>query len=77
MNGAHTTGSGRVDSFIARPRVAADMGFWRRLEDRLLDLQRDRPRMARYMAVAYWIANGFLVLGIVLIFVLATGVWSP
>jgi hypothetical protein len=53
------------------------MGFWRRLEDRLLDLQRDRPRMARYLAVAYWIANGFLVLGIVFIFLLATGVWSP
>jgi hypothetical protein len=51
------------------------MGFWRRLEDRLLDLQVDRPRMARYMLVAWWVSNAFLVVGIVIIFLIATGVW--
>lgn len=53
------------------------MGFWRRLEDRLLTLQADRPRMARYVQVAWWISNAFLVLGIVLIFLIATGAWPP
>ncbi|HUR70050.1 MAG TPA: hypothetical protein VM370_12465 [Candidatus Thermoplasmatota archaeon] len=53
------------------------MAFWRRIEDRLLDLQADRPRMARYMQVAWYVANGFLVLGILIIFLLALGWWRP
>lgn len=53
------------------------MAFWRRLEDRLLALQKDRPRAARYMAIAWWISNGFLLLGFVIILLLATGVWEP
>ena len=59
------------------PGVAARMGFWRRLEERLLTIQRDRPRAARYMAIAWWVANGFLLLGIVLIFLIYTGTWAP
>lgn len=53
------------------------MAFWRRLEDRLVALQKDRPRAARYMAVAWWISNAFLLLGFVLILLIATGVWTP
>jgi len=55
--------------------VGAAMGFWRTLEDRLLTLQQDRPRMARYMQVAWWVSNAFLILGIVVIFLVATEVW--
>jgi hypothetical protein len=53
------------------------MGFWSRLEDRLITLQRDRPRAARYMQAAWWIANAFVLLGIVVIFLIAFGVWTP
>lgn len=53
------------------------MAFWRRLEDGILALQKDRPRLARYMAIAWWISNGFLLLGFLIIVLLATGVWSP
>lgn len=49
------------------------MGFWSRLEDRLLALRADRARMARYFQVAYWIATAFLVIGIIAIFVLWPG----
>lgn len=51
------------------------MGFWRALEDRLLSLQQDRPRMARYMQIAWWVSNAFLVVGIVVIFLVALGKW--
>lgn len=53
------------------------MAFWRRLEDRLIEIQQDRPRMARYMAIAWWISNAFLLLGVLIILLLATGVWEP
>lgn len=53
------------------------MPFWRRLEDSLLALQKDRPRAARYLAIAWWISNAFLLLGFLLIILLATGVWRP
>lgn len=53
------------------------MAFWTRLEDRILTLQKDRPRMARYMQLAWYFANAFLVLGIVIILLLATGWWTP
>lgn len=53
------------------------MGVWRRLEDRLLALQADRPRLARYMQVAWFISNAVLVIGIVVIFLMAAGVWRP
>lgn len=52
-------------------------GFWTRLEDRLLRLQADRPRAARYIQVAWWISNAFLLLGIVAIFLIYTGRWRP
>lgn len=45
------------------------------MEDRLLALQADRPRMARYMQLAWLVSNGFLALGIVIIFLIAIGVW--
>lgn len=53
------------------------MAFWRRLEDRILVLQKDRPRLARYMAIAWWVSNGFLLVGVLVILLLATGVWEP
>jgi hypothetical protein len=59
------------------PGSPAPMAFWRRLEDRLIDLQKDRPRMARYMAVAYWISNAVLLLGVLVMLLVATGVWRP
>lgn len=59
-------------------RVGAAMpGVWRRVEDWLLALQADRPRMARYVQIAYWISNAFLLLGAVLIILMATGKWAP
>lgn len=42
-------------------------GFWTRLEEWLLDLQRDRLRLARYMQWAYWISLLFVVLGFAII----------
>ena len=57
--------------------LARPMAFWRSLEDRLVALQKDRPRMARYMAIAWWVSNGFLLVGFVIIILLATGVWEP
>lgn len=53
------------------------MTFWRRMEDRVIALQKDRPRAARYMAIAWWVSNGFLLVGILVIVLLATGVWRP
>lgn len=53
------------------------MTFWRRLEHRLLALQADRPRMVRYLQVAWWVSNAFLVVGIVAILLIATGAWTP
>lgn len=53
------------------------MSVWRRFEDYLVALQKDRPRAARYMAIAWWISNGFLLVGFIIILLLATGVWEP
>ena len=53
------------------------MGFWRRLEARLIALQRDRPRAARYVQVAWWISNLFLLFGVVVVFLMLTGKWRP
>lgn len=52
-------------------------GFWSRVEGWLLDLQADRPRMARYVRIAWWISNAFLLLGALLIVAMASGLWSP
>ena len=52
-------------------------GSWSRLEGWLVELQADRPRMARYMQIAWWISNAFLLLGALLIVLMAAGVWSP
>lgn len=51
------------------------MAFWSRLEERLLALQRDRPRMARYLQVAYWISNAFLLVGVLVIMLVVLGKW--
>lgn len=51
------------------------MAFWRRLEDRILALQKDRARMARYLQVAYWISNVFLLFGVVVIMLVVLGKW--
>ena len=69
---SHATGT-----FIAPVRTRRDMGFWSGLEGRLVALQQDRPRMARYMQIAWYVSNAFLILGVVLIFLLATGRWRP
>jgi hypothetical protein len=52
-------------------------GFWTRLEDWILELQRDRVRMARYFQVAYWISVAFVALGAVLILLVYSGAWKP
>lgn len=53
----------------------ADM--WSRLEDWILELQRDRVRLARYFVIAYWISLGVVLLGAVLILLSLTGWWAP
>ena len=62
-------------TFIARPRGRARMGFWSGLERRLLALQEDRPRLARYMQIAWYVSNAFLMVGVLVIFLVATGWW--
>lgn len=52
-------------------------GFWERLEDRIIALQKDRRRMMRLFLVAYWISLGMVVLGGVLIILNYAGVWRP
>lgn len=42
-------------------------GFWTRVEDWLLALQRDPERAARAFRVAYWISLGFVLVGFVVI----------
>lgn len=76
-NGPPTPLLARSDSFIGRASVGAAMGFWRRTEDHLLRLQHDRARMARYLQVAWWISNAFLGIGVVVIFLIVTGLWRP
>lgn len=53
------------------------MGFWERLEAWLLDLQRDRARLARYLAVAYWLSLLMVLLGGIVIVLTLTGAWRP
>lgn len=52
-------------------------GFWSRVEAWLLELRADRPRMARYIQVAYWISNAVVLLGILVAFLIHSGRWSP
>lgn len=52
-------------------------GFWRRVEDWLLDLQADRARAARYMLVAYWVSTAVVLLGVAIMILAMTGVWTP
>lgn len=49
------------------PRVTVRRGMWERLEDRLLALQRDPERAARWFQVAYWISLAFVVLGVAIV----------
>lgn len=63
---------------MAATLLASPMaGFWSRLEAWLLALQADRPRMARYIQVAYWISNVVILLGFIFAFLIYSGVWTP
>lgn len=53
------------------------MGFWSGLEGKLLALQQDRERAARYFRVAWWISSAFVLVGVLVVFLIATGVWRP
>lgn len=53
------------------------MASWRRLEDWLLALQADRPRMARLFHLAWWISNAMVLLGFVLAILIYSGAWRP
>lgn len=57
---------------LARPMA----GFWARVEAWIVALQADRPRMARYLRVAYWISNAVVVLGVIIVILVQTGRWS-
>ena len=52
-------------------------GVWSRVEDWLLALQKDRARAARYMLIAWWISNAFLLVGAIVILLVVTGAWRP
>lgn len=52
-------------------------GFWSRVEAWLLELRADRPRLARYLQVAYWISNAVVVLGVIVAFLIHSGRWNP
>lgn len=52
-------------------------GFWTRLEDWLLALQKDRVRSARYFQIAYWISIAFVLFGAVVILLVYSGAWTP
>lgn len=66
----------RSQRLSAPPGLAASMaGFWERVEARLQDLVRDRARMARYMAVAWWVSTAFVVLGVGVMFAVKLGWW--
>lgn len=52
-------------------------GFWERVESWLLDVQKDRQRVARYFFIAYWISVLFVAVGAVIILLSLAGVWSP
>jgi len=67
---------GASQTLFSRVPVAAPMtSFWTRVEDKLLALQKDRARLARWFVVAYWVSTAFVVVGVVLIllFVLRGG----
>ena len=52
-------------------------GFWERVETRLQALVRDRERMARYVRVAWYLSTAVTLVGVVVIFLVALGVWTP
>jgi hypothetical protein len=52
-------------------------GFWARVEAWLQALMKDRARLARYMALAWWLSTAFVVLGVVVIFAVKLGWWDP
>lgn len=63
-----------IATTLRRRRMA---GFWQRVEDGVLRLQRDRTRMARLFLIAYWVSLAVVLLGAVLILLQVTGTWSP
>lgn len=65
-------------TLIGRVPVADPMaGFWARVEAWLQALMKDRARLARYMALAWWLSTAFVVLGVVVIFAVKLGWWDP
>lgn len=52
-------------------------GFWARLEQWLIELQKDRGRMARYLQYAYWVSLLFVLVGFAFILLIYTGRWTP
>lgn len=51
-------------------------GFWERVEAWLQDLMADKPRLARYMAVGYWLSTAFVVVGALVILAVKLGWWD-
>lgn len=51
-------------------------GFWERLEDRILALQKDRKRAAKLYLIAYWISLAVVMLGAILIVLNLAGWWG-
>ena len=66
-----------VEGFLNGTPLAPPMAFWERVERRLLALQADPARMARYFQVAYYVSTGVVVLGVVLALLIYSGVWAP
>lgn len=70
--------AGPLAMLIAPLPVAESMaGFWERVEAWLQDLMQDKPRLARYLAVGYWLSTAFVLLGAVVILVVKLGWWDP
>lgn len=59
-------------TFLAPPMA----GFWARVEAWLLALRADRPRLARYIQIAYWISNAVVLLGVLIAFLYYSGRWG-
>lgn len=53
------------------------MGFWSRVEDWLLALQRDRARAARYFQLAYWVSLAVVLFGFAVALAILLGWWRP
>lgn len=76
--GASFPGRAPRETLIARTRVGRSMARSGNAVERwMLDLQADRPRLARYLTIAWWVSNAFLLVGVVMAFLIYAGVWRP